>query len=237
MERIKLSTWDEVTEYIDSGFWQPTPSYFEHIIQHHNYYPAHAFSKGQLASKSWLLKVLYSVIPNEFKTTTFKKGTYSVIPNVAILGSWIGATVEPLHKNFIIDRIYGIDMDADSIEKSEKLNQRFVQDGWKYKGVVHDVNMLDCSNMQFETGGELITVKPDWIINTSCEHMNTGWFDTVDKDQLVIMQTNNSEEFEGHINTCKNLDEVKRKYPLSKIEYAGEMITPAYTRFMQIGYK
>ena len=34
-----------------------------------------------------------------------------------------------------------------------------MQDGWKYKGVVHDVDLLDCDNMQFETGGELINVK------------------------------------------------------------------------------
>ena len=52
-----------------------------------------------------------------------------------------------------------------------------------------------------KTGGELITVKtPDWIINTSCEHMSTLWYDSVDSGQLIIMQTNNLEEFDGHIN-------------------------------------
>ena len=155
MESIKLNNWKEVTQYIDNGFWQPTPSYFEHIVQHNSYYPNHAFSKGQLASKSLLLEKLYH-------------NTEKNNPTVAILGSWIGALVEPLHRHFEIERIYGIDTDADAIEKSEKLNQKFVQDSWKYKGVVHDVDMLDCDNMQFETGGELITVKPDWIINTSC---------------------------------------------------------------------
>ena len=59
METIKLKSWKEVTEYIDDGFWKPAPSYFEHIVQHGNYYPHHAFSKGQLASKSWLLKQLW----------------------------------------------------------------------------------------------------------------------------------------------------------------------------------
>ncbi len=224
MESIKLNNWKEVTEYIDNGFWQPTPSYFEHIVQHTSYYPVHAFSKGQLASKSWLLEKLYY-------------NTEKNNPTVAILGSWIGTLVEPLHRHFNIQRIYGIDQDAESIEKSEKLNQKFVQDGWKYKGVVHDVNLLDCDNMQFETGGELITTKPNWIINTSCEHMSTLWFDAVDSDQLVIMQTNNSEEFDGHINPCYTVKEMQDKYPLSNTLYIGEMITPAYTRFMQIGYK
>jgi hypothetical protein len=221
---INLNSWEEVTEYLDNGFWQPTPSYFEHIVQHNSYYPNHAFSKGQLASKSWLLENLYwhREIEN---------------PTVAILGSWIGTLVEPLHKHLHIDRIYGIDTDAEAIEKSEKLNQKFVQDEWKYKGVVHDVNMLDCSNMEFETGGELIQIKPDWIINTSCEHMNTGWFDTVDKDQLIIMQTNDSPDFEGHINPVASLKDMESMYPLSNSLYSGQLKTPVYTRFMQIGYK
>jgi len=225
METIKLNSWKEVTEYIDNGFWQPTPSYFEHIVQHNTYYPNHAFSKGQLASKSWLLKELHH--------------TYPKIPNltVAILGSWIGALVEPLHKSISIERIYGIDTDAEAIEKSEKLNRQFVQDSWKYKGVVHDVDLLDCSEMEFQTGGELINVKPDVIINTSCEHMSTLWYDSVDSDQLIVMQTNNSEEFEGHINTCESVEEMQLKYPLSETRYVGELITPAYTRYMQIGYK
>ena len=224
MENIKLNNWKEVTEYIDNGFWQPTPSYFEHIVQPNSYYPNHAFSKGQLASKSWLLEKLYY-------------NTEKNNPTVAILGSWIGALVEPLHKNFSIERIYGIDTDAEAIEKSEKLNQKFVQDNWKYKGVVHDVDMLDCDYMNFETGGELITVKPDWIINTSCEHMSTLWFDSCDADQLIIMQTNNSSEFDGHINPCYTDQEMREKYPLSQILYIGSMETPAYTRYMQIGYK
>lgn len=225
MESIKLNNWQEVTDYIDNGFWQPTPSYFEHIVQHGNYYPQHAFSKGQLASKSWLLKEVHH--------------SYPKIPNltVAILGSWIGALVEPLHKSISIERIYGIDSDATAIDKSERLNRQFVQDSWKYKGVVHDVDLLDCSEMEFQTSGELINVKPDWIINTSCEHMSTLWYDSVDSDQLIIMQTNNSEEFEGHINTCESVEEMQLKYPLSETRYVGELITPAYTRYMQIGYK
>ena len=216
---ISLKSWKEVTEYIDNGFWQPAPSYFEHIVQHGNYYPHHAFSKGQLASKSWLLKQLWRCSGYEQSNVT-----------IAILGCWIGSIVDPLHRTLTIERIYGFDMDAESIEKSEKLNQKYVQDNWKYKGVVADVDLLDCSAMEFETGGELITVKPDWIINTSCEHMSTLWFDSVDKDQLIVMQTNNSEEFDGHINPCYTLDEMQEKYPLRETLFIGALETPAYTR-------
>jgi len=238
MESINLKTWQEVSYFLDEGFWRPSPTYFEHIIQHKTLYPTDAFSKGQLASKSWLLKVLYSVILEQHKIN-YPLATTPNLKNieVAILGSWIGAIVEPLHQSFQIDRIYGIDIDSKSIELSEKLNQRYVQDNWKYKGVVADVNNLNCGNMEFETGGELIQTKPDWIINTSCEHMNTDWFDTVADDQLIIMQTNNNPDFEGHTNTSCSIQEMENKYPLTKSLYKGELITPSYTRFMQIGYK
>lgn len=222
-DRIQLDTWEAVSDYIDNGFYTPAPSWFEHVIQSGSYYPRHAFSKGQLASKSWLLEALAGKVePNA---------------TVAILGCWIGSLVEPLVHVIDPERVYGFDQDADAISKSEKLNQKYVQQGWRYKGVVADVTQLDCADMQFETGGELISVKPDCIINTSCEHMNSDWFDSVAEDQLIVMQTNNDPSYEGHINTTDSIEEMGSKYPLSNTLYSGEMITPAYTRLMQIGYK
>jgi len=91
--------------------------------------------------------------------------------------------------------------------------------------------------MQFETGGELIGVSPDIVINTSCEHMSNEWFETAGSKQLIVMQTNNSKEFDGHINVCYTIEEMSEKYPLSDIYYIGALKTPAYTRFMQIGFK
>ena len=91
--------------------------------------------------------------------------------------------------------------------------------------------------MEFQTGGELIQVTPDIVINTSCEHMDTQWFESATSDQLIIMQTNNSEEFDGHINVCYNVEQMQERYPMSNCLYAGELVTPVYSRFMQIGYK
>ena len=229
MHSIKLNTWEQVSDYVENGFLQVPNWMFEHVVQHGNYYPAHAFSKGQLASKSWLLGELHTIDIYCLPLTDD--------PVVAILGCWIGSLNPFLQQHFTLERVYGIDQDADSIQKSEKLNQVYVMNNWSYKGVVADATRLDCSDMQFETGGELINTKPDWIINTSCEHMSNSWFDTVSPDQLVIMQTNNSTEFDGHINVCYTVQEMQEKYPLSNTLYCGEMTTPAYTRFMQIGFK
>jgi len=220
---IPLTTWNDVEQFIDASSMRITPSYFERIVQGN--YPLDAFSKGQLASKAWLLDELFRTVPLKANST------------VAILGCWIGSIVEFMHNGLLINRIYGIDVDPNAVELSEKLNQKFVQDSWRYKGVVADIATLNTSHMEFETAGELISVKPDWIINTSCEHMDTHWFDTVANDQLIIMQTNNSPEYDGHINTCNSVGEMTAKYPLTNTLYIGSLETPAYTRFMQIGYK
>ena len=220
---INLNDWSLVSDFIDSNIIIP-PWMFEQVIQS-NKYPVHAYSKGQLASKAWLVSVLQSLDITTAPTT------------VAILGGWIGSLVPFLHSSFAINRIYGLDIDSASIALSEELNQRYVQDAWKYKGVVADVSALHTCDMEFETGGELISVCPDWVINTSCEHMNESWFHTASSDQLIIMQTNNSPDYEGHINICDNEYAMQLKYPLNKILYSGTMITPAYTRLMQIGYK
>ena len=225
MKHIKLDTWEAVNDYIDNGFLKISMSQFEHIVQHSSLYPRQAYSKGQLASKSWLMEELFRFVSPS-----------STVNTVAILGSWIGSLVDPLHRAITIERIYGIDSDPNALNLSERLNQKYL-DGWRYKGVVADATTLDLSNCEFETGGELINVKPDWIINTSCEHMSKAWFDTIDKDQLIIMQTNNNMNFDGHVNVCYSIENMQRKYPLSNIKYEGSMQTPAYTRYMQIGYK
>ena len=222
---IKLNSWDEVEHYIDNSYLHIPPSYFERAVMDRRY-PRDAFSKGQLASKGWLLEELSNIkdLPEDM--------------TIALLGCWIGAIVEPLLISTIpIERIYGLDIDAQSIELAEKFNQKHVANSWKFKGVVADASILDCNHMEFETGGELIKVSPECIINTSCEHMGTEWFESAGSDQLIVMQTNNSPDFEGHINPVADLNEMEALYPLRKSMYSGQLVTPSYTRFMQIGYK
>ena len=231
MDKIVLKDWSAVCDYIDSNRYQIPMSTVEYLIQHASLFPKTAYSKGQLASKSWLLQELPRVpLKKELSTCT-----------VGIVGSWIGTLVEPLLLNYPvhIDRIYGFDMDPRAIELSEKLNNKYLSDNWSYKGVVADVSTLDFSNLQFETGGELITTELDIIINTSCEHMNLDWFDSVSDSTLIVMQTNNSEQFEGHINTVSSCEQMQSLYPIdtSYMGYVGELQTPVYTRYMQIGYK
>lgn len=224
IDTTTLNDWNAVIEFVDKHI-SIKPSYFERAVQGN--YPKDAFSKGQLASKAWLLSKLDHRIINHLPFDSV----------VAILGCWIGTMVEPLLDAMLVSRIYGIDVDPDAIVLAEKFNQHLVQDNWRFKGVVADASTLVASNMEFETSGELIRVKPNVIINTSCEHMDTHWFETADSDQLIIMQTNDSDHYDGHINICKDLRDLNAKYPMSRVLYQGQLSIPAYTRFMQIGYK
>ena len=223
MNKIVLKDWESVRLWTDGTGLRIPASYLEQV--NNRVYPVDAFSIGQMASKAWLLHHLHHVTPMKPNVT------------VGLFGCWVGALVPFLHNAFLIERIYGFDLDKYSIDLAERFNQKHVENGWKFKGVVGDVSLMQTSDMEFETGGELIQCKPDWVINTSCEHMDNSWFETADSEQLIIMQSNNSPEFDGHINTCNDLEDFKAKYPLKKSLFAGELHTPAYTRFMQLGYK
>lgn len=222
MQTINLNSWDLVDEYNDNGTLSYSPSFLERAVQGN--YPKDAFSKGQIASKKWLIEELQNLDNHSFE-------------NIAILGCWIGASVDSLVETLDTQRIYGIDADPVAIDLAEQLNQHHVQNSWKFKGVVEDVNMLDTSTMQFQIGGELIEVQPDMVINTSCEHMGNDWFNSASATQLIVMQTNNFKDWHEHVNCVTSVKDMQEKYPLTETLYAGELITPAYTRFMQIGRK
>lgn len=189
-------------------------------------FPTDAFTLGQLVSKIWLTSVVFD-----------RMGTMDTYDDVAYLGCWIGSLASWASIAFRAHRVFGFDSDPDSIALAEEYNSDMVEDNWRFKGVVSDVNIIDWSNPEFVVDGELITdFKADLIVNTSAEHMSDDWFMTASKDTLVVMQSNNNPNFEGHINCVDSLETMRAQYPMKNTLYAGSMTTPAYTRFMQIGY-
>lgn len=217
---ITLDDWEQVAEYVDAHNMLK-PSQVSEIIT--SGLPTDALTLGQLASKAWLLDGIMNI---------------GVPPDVtwAILGSWIGMPVSSFIEHFHPRRVYGIDVDPRCAQWSEHLNQKWVQSGWRYKAVTHDVDLLDCSDMSFVTGGEAIDVKPEVIVNTSAEHMSSDWFHTLDSDQLVIIQSNDNPDLDGHINTCSSLEVMMSQYPLSEYLIAASLTVPGYTRYMIAGY-
>ena len=189
-------------------------------------FPTDAFTLGQLVSKIWLTSVVFD-----------RMGTMDTYDDVAYLGCWIGSLASWASIAFRAHRVFGFDSDPDSIALAEEYNSDMVEDNWRFKGVIGDVNIIDWSNPEFVVDGELITdFKADLIVNTSAEHMSDDWFMTADKDTLVVMQSNNNPNFEGHINCVDSLETMRAQYPMRATIYSGEMVTPAYTRYMQIGF-
>lgn len=218
---MTLENWNQAAKYVDETYTIP-PSLISKFSSLNC--DKDAVSLGQLASKAWLMDSLKSVqIPH--------RATW------AMLGSWYALLVPSLIKAWDCERIYGIDSDPNHFYTSELLHDNWVQSEWRYKAVVSDCDMLMSSDMQFVTSNELIRVKPDVLINTSCEHMSNRWFATADDSQLIILQTNNQEKYQGHINTCNNMEAVQAKYPMRTVYYSGELKTPAYTRYMLVGKK
>lgn len=229
-ETITLNQWQDVSDYADSKLTLK-PSFVSGAFE--SGVPVDALSKGQLASKAWLYSEVSKYVAGKGNVNT-----------VALYGCWVGALVEILFdafemSNHNIERLYGFDLDPEAIEIAEKLNAPRVINKWQFKGVIADVCKLDSSNLEFVAGDKLLNCVPDVIVNTSCEHMGNEWFETASNQQLIVMQANNSENEEGHINVCKSISEMEEKYPLDPLHtvYKGELVMPNYTRFMQIGYK
>lgn len=189
-------------------------------------FPTDAFTLGQLASKIWLTSVVFEAL-----------GVLDTQDDIAYLGCWVGTLASWASIAFHAHRVFGFDSDPDSIDLADDYNSDMVEDNWRFKGVVADVNIIDWNDPEFVVDGELITdFVPDVIINTSAEHMSDDWFMTASKNTLVIMQSNNNPRFKGHINCVDSVETMKAQYPMKNVMYAGSMTTPAYTRFMQIGY-
>ena len=218
---LTFADWDEAAQFVDASYAPPPSIVSEFVRMRLN---PDALSIGQMASKAWLIHVLQELYVPQHATW-------------AICGSWYSLIARDIMRNWFSKRIYGIDAEPENSDISEQLLRHWVERDWQYKAVIADCDLLDSSNMEFVTSGELINIKPEVILNTSCEHMSNHWFETCDRDQYIILQTNDTDTYEGHINTCANMEAVKKKYPLKRIFFEGEMQTPDYTRYMLVGKK
>jgi hypothetical protein len=84
-----------------------------------------------------------------------------------------------------------------------------------------------------------LTVSPDTVINTSCEHIEKfkEWYDLIPQNKLIILQSNNGFGIQEHINCVDGLDQFVQQTPMARVLYSGEKQMPKFTRYMRIGYK
>jgi hypothetical protein len=190
-----------------------------------------AFSRGQVLSKIWLAEELLK-IKNNFEM-------------IHVHAGWFGQLRLYLDAaNISYNKMRIFDIDPAALEVSDKI---FNND--KIKDFEVKSASLDITNPTwlFRTGCEYnITATskektiPDLVVNTSAEHFNEDWYTkftirTQSSDPLFVIQTNNLFEVEEHINCVHSINEMLIKFPMTRIEYAGEKELFGYKRFMLIG--
>lgn len=165
-----------------------------------------ALSNYQVESKTWLIDELSKLDKCE---------------NALFIGGWLGISSMWLGRTGVANQITNLDLDADAIKFSDKLNAA----NFNYKeGIVSDVDKHSLKEYNI-------------IINTSAEHMTDDWFERVPEGCTVAIQTNDFHEITEHINTVSNLIELEDKYKMQEIYYIGERDCDRYNRFMIIGKK
>lgn len=192
-----------------------------------------ALSSGQISSKLWLIDELNKLDFDGIKL------------NVLIVGGWIG-----LLSNFIfqfyknpdnIERILSTDVDSKCEVIADRLNLQNNIDNWKFKAATADMLTLDYSDTVVSAGNPPVDFQSCWnvIINTSGEHIKdiTEWSDLIPDGKLMIVQSNNYFNCDGHISCVNNETELAEKLNLSKILFQGTLPCAVYDRFMVIGIK
>jgi hypothetical protein len=124
-------------------------------------------------------------------------------------------------------------------------NKEDAFDNFGWRNIIHatnkeefidnDKNLQDKEKIDLKS--KFKDTQMNTVINTSCEHMDNTWFDNLPMGTFVVLHQNDYFENEQHSNCCKDLEEVKSKYPMSEIYYEGELDTNLYNRFMLIGIK
>ena len=190
-----------------------------------------ALSWGQLKSKRWLIEVL--------EESNVKLGT------VFLCGGWYATLSAMLFQsNINLDKVRSFDIDPTCAPIAEAINKTQVRDEWKFKASTLDIHSLQYEGFPYTThrsdgsSVELVDTA-NTVINTSCEHIESfnSWYYVIPKGTLVILQSNNYEEIEDHVNCSQTLEEFSITTPMTEVLYEGELFLPAYTRFMKIGYK
>jgi len=194
-----------------------------------------SFSIGQLQSKEWVVEIMKDV-------RMVKKIEYGTIFNLC---GWYGILSAMLWvKDVPFSTIRSFDIDESCLEIADQINKTNSGDNWRFKAITKDIFNINFEGDTWQVWSNAnnrmchpITDVPDTIINTSCEHTNPSWFQNIPRGKIVILQSNDFLEGDGHVNCMTDLDEFKEVYPLTETWYDGSMKFPKYKRFMLIGVK
>ena len=217
-------------------------------------------SRGQVKSKLWLVTELAKVVDGPLGNVVFYGGWYNFIAHFLY-------SQFDVHKVYSIDldervvspskRLYPLEVeenrfiplthDVNKLEwrnneiwyiDYEKRNEQIAE--WHIKNdekLQQGIITEEDKETAYNNYGWRKIDQMNVVINTSCEHMDNTWFENLPDGTFVVLHQNDYFDNEQHVNCCKDLEEVKSKYPMQSIMYAGELETYMYNRFMLIGIK
>lgn len=177
-----------------------------------------AFSAGQIESKIWAAEELERI------------SAHINILRISMLGGWYGLFhfILKTRGRQQVEWCRSYDLDAGACSVANTVNNTWSHE-WQFRAMPKDANELN-----FNDG-------TNCIVNTSTEHFGSNeWFDHIPEGYLCVLQGNDL-KIDDHINCPKNLEDFKKKYPLSTMLFEGtkhfNFETNPYTRYMIIGHK
>lgn len=175
-----------------------------------------SFSHGQITSKIWLCEELENLQWSSDITH--------------IYGGWYAVTAFLLlsRGKFQVNYIKSFDSDPECEPIADMINNNWLVQNWKFKAYTTDCNYP-------------VTGSRDLIINTATEHFETmDWFNFIPNGTRIVLQGNNMKHDDHYIHS-NSLDDFIERYPLSKIDFAGQKDfqypTWGFSRYMTIGIK
>jgi len=172
-----------------------------------------SFWKGQIKSKVWLIEHL-------------KKHTSDNPNKIVIHGGWNGVLASLLFNSDIsISNIVNVDIDPSCESIARTVNKRQEIEG-RFNAITADM-------AEYE-------YQADIVINTSCEHITSEkysrWLNLVPSNALIVLQSNNYNELEEHINCMTGIEEFVKESRLEILQ-CSILSLPKYDRYMIIGKK
>lgn len=227
MEDNYWKLWPLLSEQVDTQFIKAFKTFLIEDID----IDIDCFSRGQLYSKLWLVQ--------ELKKLDLDLGI------VFLCAGWYATLATMLFESGIkIDKIRSFDNDESCVRIAEIFNKPWIVDGWKFKAITEDIMNIDYNEHTYRVHRSnrtecMLTDVPNTVINTSCEHIKefNKWYNKIPEGTLLILQSNNFDEVEEHVNCVRDAEKFSMQTPMNNCFFLGELPLDKYSRFMKIGIK